>query len=133
MTTRERVTGLRQWPSVREVVADPFRWNRSLQVLEAESLPVAEFPQSPQRMSPATSSFYKAVVNRQLTHSADPRMARHVMNCCLREDSRGARVVKDSKNSKRHIDSAVAGIMALDRAMFGAKPAEFFLLMPEDH
>jgi hypothetical protein len=70
----------RRW-NVREVAADPFRWQRTLQALDAEGIPVVEFPQSPARMSPATSLFYTAVMNRGLTHSGDPRLARHVRNC----------------------------------------------------
>src|SRR6266487_3019598 len=104
--------------NVRECVADPFRWQRSLQVLEHEGLPMAEYPQTSVRMSPATSGFYTAVVNQQLTHDGNRTMARHVANCHLREGSRGVRVMKDAKKSTRHIDAAVAGIMALDRARF---------------
>ena len=37
------------------VVADPFRWTRSLQLLEDEGLPMIEFPQSASRMTPATT------------------------------------------------------------------------------
>jgi HK97 family phage portal protein len=63
----------RRW-QVREIVADPFRWTRSLQALEAEGLPVLEFPQTAQRMTPATTGLYEAVVNGQVTHSGDPRL-----------------------------------------------------------
>jgi len=106
--------------AVKEIIADPYRWNRSLQVLEAEALPVAEFPQSAQRMTPATTSFYEAVVNKTLSHSGDPKLARHVANAVLREDSRGTRIVKEHKDSKRRIDAAVASIMAHSRATFYA-------------
>src|SRR5439155_7536251 len=59
----------KRW-AVRRIVADPYRWERSLQVLEAEGLPVVAFPQSPQRLIPATSRFYEAVTSRGLTHSS---------------------------------------------------------------
>jgi phage terminase large subunit-like protein len=104
----------RRW-QVREVVFDPFRWQRSMQVL-ADELPVSEFPQTPARMSPATQGFRDAVVNRQLTHSGDSRLARHVGNCVVREDSRGTRVSKHAKDSRRKIDAAVAAIMAVAAA-----------------
>jgi phage terminase large subunit-like protein len=104
----------RRW-QVREIIADPYRWTRSLQALEAENLPVVEFPQSPGRMTPATTGLFEAVVNNQVTHSGDPRLARHVANCTLREDSRGTRVVKEHKTSPRRIDLAVAAVMAHDR------------------
>lgn len=105
----------RRW-QVREIVCDPFRWARTYQALEAEELPIVEFPQSPQRMVPATQRFYEAVLNGGLTHSGDPRLARHVDNCVLRVDARGSRLSKDTKNSPRKIDLAVAAVMAFDRA-----------------
>jgi phage terminase large subunit-like protein len=105
----------RRW-QVRAIVADPYRWQRSLELLEGEGLPVEEFPQSPQRMTPATARMYEAVVNGALTHSGDPRLARHLANAVLREDPRGARLSKERKHSKRRIDAAVAAVMALHRA-----------------
>jgi phage terminase large subunit-like protein len=105
----------RRW-QVREIVCDPFRWARTYQILEDEQLPIVEFPQSPQRMVPATQRFYEAVLNKGLTHSGDPRLARHVNNCVLRVDSRGSRLDKDAKKSPRKIDLAVAAVMALHRA-----------------
>lgn len=101
---------------VLELAADPFRWTRSLQILEDEGLPVVEFPQNPSRMTPATTRFFEAVVNGQLSHNGDPRLARHIANCTLRVDSRGARLAKDHEKSSRKIDAAVAAVMALDRA-----------------
>lgn len=101
---------------VRAIVADPFRWARSLELPEGEGLPVEEFPQTPARMTPATSRTFEAVVNRALTHSGDPRLARHLANAVLREDPRGARLAKEHKHSKRRIDAAVAAVMALHRA-----------------
>jgi phage terminase large subunit-like protein len=105
----------RRW-RVLEIAADPFRWARSLQLLDGEGLPVMEYPQSPGRMTPATSRFYEAVVNGALTHSGDSRLARHIGNAVLREDARGARLAKERKDSPRRIDAAVAAVMAHDRA-----------------
>lgn len=105
----------RRW-QVLEIACDPFRWARSYQVLEAEGLPVVEFPQSPARMTPATTRFYEAVVNGAVTHDGDLRLARHVGNAVLRADSRGTRIYKEHKNSQRRIDLAVAAVMALERA-----------------
>jgi phage terminase large subunit-like protein len=101
---------------VREIVCDPFRWARTYQVLEDEGLPIVEYPQSPQRMVPATQRFYEAVLNRTVTQSGDPRLARHIDNCMIKTDQRGSRIAKDDKNSPRKIDLAVAAVMAHDRA-----------------
>lgn len=105
----------RRW-QVREIVCDPARWARTYQILEAEGLPVVEFPQSPARMVPATTRFFQAVTNSGLTHSGDPRLARHVGNCRVRPTVRGSMISKDAKKSPRKIDLAVAAVMALERA-----------------
>jgi phage terminase large subunit-like protein len=105
----------RRW-NVMEIVADPFRWTRSLQALEAEGLPVVEYPQSPQRMTPATTQLYEAIVNGQVTHSGDPRLAKHMAACAVKTDARGTRLAKEHKHSKRRIDLAIATVMAFDRA-----------------
>lgn len=107
----------RRW-RVREIACDPHRWARSFQVLEDERLPVVEFPQSPARMTPATQRFYESVVNRTLTHSGNPQLARHLANAVLKVDSRGQRIIKETRYSPRKIDLAVAAVMALDRAAF---------------
>lgn len=105
----------RRW-RVREIACDPYRWARTYEILEDEGLPIVEFPQSPQRMVPATQRFYEAVMNRTLTHSGDPRLARHLANCVIRTDNRGSRLSKDAKGSPRKIDLAVSAVMALERA-----------------
>ncbi|WP_371307704.1 hypothetical protein [Gordonia sp. (in: high G+C Gram-positive bacteria)] len=43
----------KRWRVV-EIIADPFRWTRTLQVLESEKLPILEFPHSPSRLTAAT-------------------------------------------------------------------------------
>jgi phage terminase large subunit-like protein len=101
---------------VAELTADPYRWQRSLEALAAEGIPTTEFPQTPQRMTPATKDFYAAVVDKQITHSSDPVLTRHVGNAVLAEDSRGTRIVKESKGSTRRIDLAVCAVMGLARA-----------------
>lgn len=99
-----------------------------MEVLLEERLPVTAFPQTPTRMSPATTRFYEAVVNKDLTHDGDVRLARHIAGAVLKNDNRGARIVKESRGTSRKIDAAVCGIMALDRAAFWAgelrKPAK---------
>jgi len=105
----------RRW-QVREIACDPFRWTRTMQALQAEGLPVVEYPQSPSRMTPATQAFFEAALNGGLTHSGDARLARHVGNAVLKADSRGTRLAKEHKHSRRRIDAAVAAVMAFDRA-----------------
>jgi len=106
--------------SVREIVFDPARWQRTFMVLDEEGLPVVSYPNSAERMVPATQKFYEAVVNGSFTHDGDERLARHLANCMTKQSSRGVMVSKSS--SKRKIDAAVASIFGYDRATASPEP-----------
>lgn len=117
---------------VLEVCCDPYRWARSMQVLEDEGLPIVTFPQTATRMTPATTRFFEAVVNKNITHSPDPQFARHVAACTLKVDQRGSRLAKEKRGSSRRIDMAVASVMALERASWwqsqgGSAPSIFIM------
>lgn len=100
--------------NVREIVFDPARWQRTFMVLDEEGLPVVAYPNSAERMVPATQKFYEAVVNGSFTHDGDERLARHVANCVTKQSSRGVMVAKAS--ARRKVDAAVASIFGYDRA-----------------
>ncbi|HTX96854.1 MAG TPA: terminase TerL endonuclease subunit [Mycobacterium sp.] len=106
--------------SVREICCDPYGYRRSMQILEEEGLPIVDYPQSSQRMTPATQRFYELVANRGLSHDGDRRLARHIGNAVLKVDSRGQRLAKEHKSSTRKIDLAIAAVMAVDRATVAA-------------
>jgi phage terminase large subunit-like protein len=101
---------------VLEVAADPYRWQRSLEVLDQDGLPVHEFFQNAARMGPATARAYQLIVDQVLTQDGNPALARHMANAILRTDSRGARLAKEHKDSPRRIDAAVCTVMAVHRA-----------------
>ncbi|WP_367582284.1 terminase large subunit [Tsukamurella tyrosinosolvens] len=106
---------------VQEIVADPFRWTRTLQVLEAERLPVVEFPHSPSRLTAATTDLYSACVNGKLSHSGDERLAAHIAAAVVAEDARGYRLAKRSRSrTARKIDLAACAVMAHSRATWRA-------------
>ena len=112
----------------KEIVFDPARWQRTFMVLDEQGMPVVSYPNSAERMVPATQKFYEAVVNQSFTHDGDERMARHITNCVTKQSSRGVMVAKAS--SKRKVDAAVAAIFVYDRATQPAEPkppvARFF-------
>jgi phage terminase large subunit-like protein len=112
----------------KEIVFDPARWQRTFMVLDEQGMPVVSYPNSAERMVPATQKFYEAVVNLSFTHDGDERMARHITNCVTKQSSRGVMVAKAS--SKRKVDAAVAAIFGYDRATQPAEPkppvARFF-------
>ncbi|BBY61158.1 terminase large subunit domain-containing protein [Mycolicibacterium sarraceniae] len=110
----------RRWQVV-EIIADPFRWTRTLQALEAEKLPVVEFPHSPARLTAATTDLYSAAVNGRMSHSGDPRLAAHVGAAVIVEDARGLRLAKRSRSrTAPKIDLAACLVMAHSRATWRA-------------
>lgn len=104
--------------AVREVAADPFRFEQTLVKLGEEGLPITEYrSNSLALIIPATQMFYEAVMDERLSHSADPALARHIANAVLKVDARGARITKEYRSSSRHIDLAVAAVIAFHRAV----------------
>ena len=103
--------------TVKELAADPYRFEQTLMELQEEGYPVVEFPtNSLARMVPATQAYYDAVLDGQMTHDGNPALERHVRQASLKADNRGARITKEHRSSKRHIDLAVAAVISLHRA-----------------
>lgn len=74
---------------------------------------IVEFPtNSPARMGPACSAFYSAVMDGLLSHDGDTRLANHVANAASRPTASGDCITKESKDSPRKIDLAVASVLA---------------------
>lgn len=105
-------------PKVREIACDPYRWQRSMEILADEGLPIVEWPStSPGRMIPACAKFFDAVVEQRMTHDGNPLLARHLSNAVVKRDAQGIRIVKESRHSARKIDAAVAAVIGFDRAV----------------
>ena len=117
----EIVTFCQNFPKVREIACDPYRWQRTMAFLEEErGLPIVEFPStSAARMVKATARFFDGVMEAKFTQSGDPLLARHLDNCALKIDNLGPRIVKENRNSNRKIDAAVAAVIAYERATVG--------------
>jgi phage terminase large subunit-like protein len=116
--------------NVKEIACDPFRWQRSMQVLQDAGLPVVEWPStSAARMIPACAKFYDAVVGEKLTQDGSALLTRHISNAVVKIDRLGPRIVKEHRGSPRKIDAAVASIIAFDRATVSRNDAE--PLVPE--
>lgn len=109
----------KRW-KVKEIVADPFRWTRTLQILAKDGLPIVEFPWSNTRITPATTDFYNACINGAVTHSGDSDFSRHIGNAVVNESERGVRLDKSKRGSTRHIDLAAAAVMAHSRSTWNA-------------
>lgn len=103
---------------VREVACDPYRWQRSMEVMADKGIPIVEWPStSARRMVTACAKFYDAVVEKRLQHDNNPILARHLSNAVVKNDNLGIRIVKENRASSRRIDAAVAAVIAFDRAM----------------
>ncbi|MDX1879626.1 terminase TerL endonuclease subunit [Mycolicibacterium sp. 141076] len=102
---------------VREVVADPFRLNRTLQVLAGEGIPISEFPHSPARLTRATTDLFTAAQNGRMSHNGSELLRRHVLAATLIESDKGLRLGKASRSrTAPKIDLAACMVMAHSRA-----------------
>ena len=116
--------------NVKEIACDPFRWQRTMQVLQDAGLTIVEWPStSASRMIPACSKFYDAVVSEKLTNDGNPLLTRHISNAVVKVDRLGPRIVKEHRGSPRKIDGAVASIIAFDRATVSRSESE--VLVPQ--
>lgn len=112
--------------TVREIACDPYRWQRSIQALLDQGLPMTEYlTTSPARMVRATTIFADAVRDGTLGHAPDEDLARHIQNAKIKTDFKGPRLTKESNTSAKHIDLAVAAVIALDRAT-SQEPEDMF-------
>lgn len=104
--------------AVKELVMDPFRWNRTAQILAAEGLTVSEFPWSPARVTKATTDLYSAATNGKMTHNGNETLSRHVLAATVVETPDGG--LKIGKTSRRRnapkIDLCSCMVMAHSRA-----------------
>lgn len=116
LEVEDRIKELAARYEVVEVIADPFRWQRTLQVLTEEGLPVAAFPQTARRLTPATVDLRAAVASGLITHSDQPEMNTHILRASVEESTRGIKLGKPSKHEK--IDLAACLIMAHSRCVW---------------
>ena len=79
------------------------------------------------RMAPACVRFYSAVAGGDedeavmpVTHDGDVRLARHLRNAVTKWTRGGDVITKESLDSPRKIDIAIAAVVAFDRACWHA-------------
>ncbi|MFI5802967.1 hypothetical protein [Streptomyces sp. NPDC051561] len=96
---------------------DPPYWQENIGrwALEHGDDTVFEFwTNKPLRMVQATERFRTAAMVGDLKHDGDYRLTRHVLNAVTREVPQGLMIQKDSPRSRRKIDLAVCGILAIE-------------------
>ena len=91
-------------------VYDKWAFERSAQELADGGLLMVELPQSPERMTVASTSLYEAIVEREIAHNGDPILAAHVRAGATKQHERGWRLVKGK--ASRPIDALIAMALA---------------------
>jgi len=102
--------------TVQEVIFDPWGFLRSAQDLANEGYVTVEFPQTNDRMCPASDALLDAIENRKLRHDGDEVLASHIDAAVAKDVGRGWRLTKDPKLVLRPNDAAIASALAVYRA-----------------
>ncbi|MCV7221537.1 terminase TerL endonuclease subunit [Mycolicibacterium elephantis] len=105
---------------LRECAYDPRLFEIPGQMLADEGLPMVEFPQSLERMTPAYVSLYEAIVKGAISHDGNEQYARQILNAIPRHNERGFVLSKNKSRGK--IDAAAALAMCHDRAEHPVQP-----------
>lgn len=119
----EAIRDLDREYDLRECAFDPRFMEERAGMLAADRVAMVEFPQSVERMTPATGSVYELIKTGQLSHDGDTEFRKQVLNAQINLNQRGFTLKKKTPESTDKIDAAVALTMAVDRALH-AKPAK---------
>lgn len=119
----EVVEVLRGWHRDFDLVAagyDPAFVTWLAADLEAEGLPMVEYPQTNARMCPPTTAVYQLVVEGRLAHDGDAALARHIAAAAEVTTLEGKTRLgkqKDRRGRSRRVDGAIALLMAAGLAL----------------
>jgi len=116
---------------VQEIAFDRWSARAVMEALEADGLPVVEFPQNLATYAKPVNDFEDLMMNRRLCHGGNPVLRWAVGNVVLDSDaSENRRPTK--KRSADRIDPATAAIMACGRAVAGASGQSIYETASED-
>ena len=101
---------------LREVAYDRWGATQLVQGLQDAGLTVVPFGQGFSSMSGPTKEFERLVLDRRDVHGANSVMTWMVDNLVVKTDPAGS-IKLDLQRSTDKIDSAIAAVMALDRAL----------------
>jgi phage terminase large subunit-like protein len=93
------------------VAYDPRFFDLPAQQLGDEGLPMIEFPQSLERMTPAVGDTYERILRGELAHDGDDAFTHQVLSAVGRFNERGFTLAKSK--SRDRIDAAVAMCLAV--------------------
>lgn len=112
---------------VRGLAYDPAFVTWSADDLESRGLPLIEWPQTDERMVPATQALLELLIDVQLAHSGDPVFRRHILSAKAKAVPRGGIRLRKAAVGKK-MDLAIALVMAvgaLRKAEEAAVPAYY--------
>lgn len=99
-----------------EFAFDPWGMAESADILEQEKLNMLKYPQTEARMVPASSDFYRAIMEKRVAHDGDELFARHIRGAVAKPTDRGWRLARP-KGKRVAMDGAVAAAIAVHRAL----------------
>ena len=105
---------------VQAAAYDPWRFERSAQILGDEGLLMVEHPMTNARMAPESEALHEAIMRGRIIHGPDPEFASHVNAGVPTETERGWRLTK--RKAKDRIDALIALLMAYDLATRQPEP-----------
>lgn len=121
---------MKRWRVV-ELAPDPPGWHDEIESWEDTygEPPVVRFDTNQRaRMSAACTRFYAAVAGGDdddaglaLTHDGSPTLARHLRNAVPKNTTSGQVITKDTPDSAKKIDVAIAAVVAFERASWHAR------------
>lgn len=106
-------TAADKW-DVQGVAYDPWRFQRSAQMLEDEGLLMIEHPMTNIRMAPESEALHEAIMRGRVIHNGDPEFSTHINAGVPTETERGWRLSK--RVAKDKIDALIALVIAYDLA-----------------
>lgn len=98
---------------------DPAYMGLLASALKDRGVPMEPFPQSPERMTRATETLQRLVLDGRIRHGNDPVLNKEMGGVGTAPTERGVRISKRKSGLK--VDCVVSGIMALDLAL-GEEP-----------
>lgn len=125
----DRIRALCAHLDVQEINFDPWAAGEMMRSLDADGLPVIEFPQRLATFARPVTEFETAFMERRLRHGGNPLLRWAVGNVVLDADASENRRPNKKKSTDR-IDPAVAAIMAVGRAHADAAP-RYITELPE--
>jgi phage terminase large subunit-like protein len=121
------ILGLASRHPLLEVAYDPAYMGLLASALADRGVPMVPFPQSADRMTKATETLQRLVLDQRIRHGADPDLDSQMAGVGTSITERGVRISK--RRSGLKIDCVVALAMALDRALGEEDPGQDFALV----